>query len=162
MKTISAEAVDQAWQKLSNYSVKQGEKLAQKFIDEQPAMVAYLLAVDTGVLDADEREMLFYLGTVIWQLMRQEGALAALSEEAIIAAEEANQEMLEPLAAMTDGDAEQSIGAILTDYAQPALLRFVIESLMDAAQDGDVRQDNLGMMMIDLKTVIDCFDREEV
>jgi hypothetical protein len=47
------------------------------------------------------------------------------------------------------------------NYGQPEVLGYVVEALVEAVEDEDLSltDDNLGVMMIDLKTVIDCFNQ---
>ena len=48
---------------------------------------------------------------------------------------------------------------IVENYGQPAVLRYVVEVLMDDSDEETViRDEGIGAMFIDLKTVIDCFD----
>ncbi len=160
MKTIASEVVDKTWQRVAGLSNQQGAKLAERMSQEQPFVMAYLMAVDHELLDQDERELLFYVGTVIWQIM-SEGAkpLPQVTEKRLDEAEAANVGMLESLVGAPDADLTQAAEKLLVDYNQPAVLEYAMEALMEAAEDQEVRQDNLGIMLIDCKTVIDAFDR---
>ena len=105
MKPISAGVVEQSAQRLANLSVRQGEQLTQRLIEEQP-MMAYLMAVDKDVLNEEERELVFYPGTMVWQIMSQgDATLPQVTEQILERAEEANRQTLQSLAQVSDDDA---------------------------------------------------------
>jgi hypothetical protein len=159
MKPISTESVEQTAQRIENLSVRQGEQLTQKFMEEQPLVMAYLMAVDNDLLNEEERELLFFLGAAVWQMMAQGGApLPQVTEQTIDQFEAANQRTFEALAGGSDEDTRTVMEKLLRDYNQPAVLKYVITALMESAQEEGIRQDNLGVLMLDLKTVIDCLD----
>jgi hypothetical protein len=159
MKPISTESVEQTVQRIENLSVRQGEQLTQRFMEEQPLVMAYLMAVDNDLLDEEEREWLFFLGTAVWQMMaRGDAPLLQVTEQTIEQVGAANQQAFEALAGGSDQDARAAMGKLLRDYNQPAVLKYVITALMESAQNEGIRQDNLGVLMLDLKTVIDCFN----
>ena len=159
MKAISTESVEQTARRIENLSVRQGEQLTQKFMEEQPLVMAYLMAVDNDSLNEEEREWLFFLGTAVWQMMTQgDASLPQVTEQTIEQVEAANQRTFEALAGGLDGDARTAMENLLRDYNQPAVLKYVITALMESAQNESIRQDNLGVLMLDLKTVIDCFN----
>ncbi len=161
MQPISAEVVEQTWQRVAALTRREGERLAQKFAAEQPAVTAYLMAVDRDLFSDEERELLFYLGTVVWQMMAQGDApLPQVTEQMLEEAEDANLAMLESQVDASDDDARAAMANLLQDYAQPEVFKYVVEVLMESAQEEDVCQDNLGVMMVDLKTVIDCLNRD--
>ena len=159
MKAISTESVEQTARRIENLSVRQGEQLTQKFMEEQPLVMAYLMAVDNDSLNEEEREWLFFLGTAVWQMMTQgDASLPQVTEQTIEQVEAANQRTFEALAGGLDGDARTAMENLLRDYNQPAVLKYLITALMESAQNESIRQDNLGVLMLDLKTVIDCFN----
>jgi len=46
-------------------------------------------------------------------------------------------------------------------YGQPEVLKHVVEALMEEPEEGClIRDANKGIMFLDLKTVIDCFDTQ--
>lgn len=68
--------------------------------------------------------------------------------------------MAEYLQGETETGFIEATTAIINNYGQPEVLRYVVEALMEEPEEGCVIQDdNKGIMLLDLKTVIDCFDR---
>jgi hypothetical protein len=160
MNTISTEIVERTWKEMSTMSPVNHPKLINKFAKEQPIILAYLMAVDDEMFNEDERELLLYLGVVIWKIMsRGTKLLPSVTEKMIDDAEEKNIKMLEYLEGETETGFYETTATILEGYNQPEVLRYVVEALMeDDEEDVDIQEENIGMMMIYLKTVIDCFD----
>jgi hypothetical protein len=49
---------------------------------------------------------------------------------------------------------------LVTEYNQQKVLEYVLESIKDEPEDNPILQtENIGVFMLCLKTVIDCFDR---
>ena len=161
MNKISAEIVERTWKEMSTMSPLNYPKLINKFSKEQPFILTYLIAVDGQQFNEDERELLLYLGVVIWMMMsRGSNPLPKVTEKMIDDAEEKNIKMLEYLEGETETDFYETTDTILQDYNQPEVLRYVVEALMeDDDEDVDIQEENIGLMMIYLKTVIDCFDK---
>jgi hypothetical protein len=159
MQPISAEIVETTWKRIADFSAREGKALAEKFAAEQPIVMAYLMAVDGDLFNADERELLFYLGAVVWQMMAQGDApLPQVTEPMIEQAEAANQAVLESLADAPDDDAHAAMAQLLQEYAQPEVFKYVVTALMESTQEEGIREENLGVLMVNLKTVIDCLN----
>lgn len=161
MNTISSEIVERTWQEMATMSPVNYPKLINQFAKEQPFVLGYLMAVDNELFNEDERELLFYLGTVVWRIMSQgEKPLPKVTEEMIFAAEDNNFNTLQLLESKDEASVYDTTAEMISSYNQPEVLRYVVEALMEEDEEGvDIREDNVGMMMIYLKTVIDCFDK---
>jgi hypothetical protein len=67
--------------------------------------------------------------------------------------------MLEYLAGEPESDFLDTVEKIIGKYNQQVLLKYIIDRLMDEPQRGaEIREDNIGMLVIYLKTLIDCVD----
>jgi len=161
MNRISEQLVETTWKEMSSMSPVNYPKLINKFAKEQPIILAYLMADDDEMFNEDERELLLYLGVVIWKIMSQGNKpLPKVTEKMIDDVEEKNIKMLEYLEGETEIGFYETTATILEDYNQPEVLRYVVEALMEDDEEAvDIREENIGMMMIYLKTVIDCFDK---
>jgi len=160
MDPIPADIVEGTWEMVSAISEQQAQELAEEMHEEQPALMSYLLVVDDDMLNQEERELLFYIGTFIWQIMSQGSQLLPIiTEESLEAAEEKNIALVESLQDEDEVGYMEAIMGIIDSYGQPDVLRYVVEVLMDDTDDDVViRAESVGAMFIDLKTVIDCFD----
>ena len=160
MERITSEIVEATWKRMAAMSRREAQRLAKLFQKQQPIVVSYLLAVDSDILNSDERQLLFYLGTAVWQMMSQgKTPLPAVTEDILYKAEDTNIKMAEYLQGETESGFVGATETIISNHRQPEVLRYVVEALMEEPEEGCViRDDNLGIMFLDLKTVIDCFD----
>lgn len=160
MESISAQAVEKTWKRVASLSPRGAHKLIQQMTKEQPVVVAYLLAVDHDLFNDDERQLLLYVGVVIWQIMSQ-GAqpLNVVAETVLDTAEANNVKMAEYLQGETQEGFLQATRTMISNYNQPEVLKYVVEAIMEEPEERCIiRDENRGIMLLDLKTVIDCFD----
>ncbi|MBN1676784.1 MAG: hypothetical protein JXR37_37415 [Kiritimatiellae bacterium] len=135
------------------------EGLVRDMGQQQPIILAYVLAVGKDVYEEDERQVLLYLCVVIWQAMCAPGGPEEPVDEATLnRVDAANADMLDYLGGESDADFRSSVKLIVGHYNQPEVLRCVVDALMKGRK-GRVRPAYRGTMLLDLKTVIDCFDR---
>ncbi len=206
MQPLSAEIVEATWQKMATIPPGQAQKLIEKMSRQQPLILAYLIVSGEDLLNQAERELLLYMGVVIWQMMQQGDKRPGPVTEAMLKeADRRNLSMLEYL----EGDSEEeflgTVQALMDSYNQREVLRYAVETLiegdeddfdeefeleqqdelelehehdddmdefeeednddededdeLDDQPDGIVRDRMKGMMMLYLKTVIDCLDQ---
>lgn len=174
METISADTIEKTLPKMDKMSLSDVKKMMDLMGEEQPYVLAYLMAIGGESLNLDERELLVYLGTVVWQIMSkgsslsppelglsasQEVPISQISGETLDTYEAKNWQMLEYLQGESDSDFVDTVEKIFENYPQPEVLKYVIEALMTEAEEGDaIREKNIGLMAIYLKTIIDCFN----
>src|SRR4030042_1344403 len=96
MEPVSADIADKVWKRMASLSPRRVPKLIQHMTKEQPVVLAYLLAVDDDILNDDERQLLLYLGVVVWQIMSQ-GARPSpnVTDECLDAADTRNVKIAE-------------------------------------------------------------------
>ena len=158
--SIPAEVVERTWQRIAGQSAKDAQKLVNRMSKEQPVVLAYLMAVDNDIFNQGEREVLLFLGVVVWQIMLQGNRpLPMVTEKILDEAEAGNLKMAEYLRGETEAGFEEASRKIIGSYKQPEVLRYVVEAIMeDTEESSPIREENKGIMFLDLKTVIDCFD----
>ncbi|MGB8644655.1 MAG: hypothetical protein WCF84_05425 [Anaerolineae bacterium] len=159
MNPIPEQVVEQVWERVAALPETGAEKLTTRMGQEQPALVGYLLAVDQDILSQEEREVLFYLGLVIWQIMSDGSKLPPAAIEVVERADDANAEMLEQMLADPEADLQAAAENLINTYHQSAVLGYAVGALVEAADAQEIRADNIGVMLIDLKTVVDCLDQ---
>lgn len=165
MQPISAEIVEKTWQKLARMKPAQAIKTVEEAGKKQPGVLAYLMGVGGDDFDEEEREIMLYIGLVVWEIMIQGNpSMREISLEDLEAAEDANFDMLEKLGEESTGDFISMIDTMLSRYNQPEVLKYVVEALMEneegemVTEIDDDDEDNRGFMLIYLKTVVDCLD----
>ena len=160
-RVVAAETVERTWKWMAGLSRREARKLAHRMQREQPGIQAYLLAVDQDILNQHERELLLYMGTVVWQAMaRGTGRfLPRVMIRTIEEAEARNLQMLERLEGKSEAAFENTAREMAASCGQSELLKYVIETLMEKPEKGCVIRDrSRGVMMLDLKSVLDAFD----
>lgn len=161
MKPVSADIIEKTYLKMWNMPEQEAYKLSYVLQKEQPLLLAYLAAVDQNLLNQEEREMLFYQGTVIWQIMKATGEkLPEITEDTLLRIEEQNLKIADSLKGADTVKFADVVKKILKDYHQPEIFEYVVGALLDQDnEDCVIRDESLGAIMLDLKTVIDCFDQ---
>ena len=161
MKPISSDVVEKTFEKMGEMSLQEAQKFINRMCKEQPLMLAYLMVADEDILNQEERELLLYLGTVVWQIMLQGDApLPKITEKILDTVEESNIKMLKYPEGESDAGFMDAVEKIMDNYSQPEVLHYVVDALMEEPEEGGlIRDENTGLMMLHLKTVIDCFSQ---
>jgi len=161
MEPISSDIVEKTWKKMGQMSSPQeAQKMITLMSKKQPIILAYLMACGSDIFNQDERELLLYLGVVVWQIMSQGSTpLPKIKEKTLDKTENLNMKMIEYLKGESDTGFIDTAKTIINNYSQPEVLKYVIEALMEETEEGClIREENKGIMAIYLKTIIDCFN----
>ncbi len=162
MKPISLDIVEKTWNEIGGQAPEKGQEMINRMSEQQPIVLAYLMSTGEEVLNQDEKELLLYLGVVVWQMMSQgASSLPEITSEMIDEAEDVNMKMIEYLEGEPETAFMDTVEKMINNYNQPEVLRYVLEALMEEEPEEDciIRDENIGIIMIFLKTVIDCFDK---
>ncbi len=161
MDGISAENVEKAYAAICGLTEQEAYRLSYDFQKYQPLLVAYLTAVDKDILNQEERELLFYLGAVVWKIMSSEDKITpGANEDRLLSIENANQKIADSLRTTDSVKFADVVKKLLKACHQPEVLRYVIAALMDEDNaENSVRDENLGIIILDLKTIIEYLDR---
>jgi hypothetical protein len=157
---ISYETVTATWQRMAAMPLGKVNELLSLMETEQPQILAYLLAQDEEIFDDHEREIILYLGIVVWQIMRQgRRRPRKITPKKLLAAEEANYIFLDLLSEDTEADFMSAILGMIERHPEPEVFRYIVEALMDEEgyDDGDepIRDENLGLAFLTLKSALD-------
>ena len=161
MNRISTESVEKAYESICNLTEPEAYRLSFDFQKDQPLVVAYLTAVDQDIINQEERELLFYLGAVAWKIMYS-GNYNHLeaNQDLLLNIEAANQKTADSLRTTDSVKFAEVVKILLKECRQTDVLRYVIAALMDKNDaENSIRDENLGIIILDLKTVIDYLDR---
>lgn len=160
MQSLTFDEIDSHWEEMAAIDPDEVPVLMRNIGKLQPHVVSYLLGINDDILSDPEREMVFYLGVVIWRILDRLGFRHdEISLETLLEKEEKNFSMLEYLAGEPDAEFTGTVGRIMDNYNQSELLRYIIDRIMEEPlNDTEVVNDHIGIMVIYLKTFIDCFD----
>ena len=160
---ILAETVTQTWQRMTAMPDDQARQLVQQMSAEQPIILAFLLAMsDQPPFDEHEGQLSFYVGLVIWQIMKQSPKrLRKVTQTQLKQAEQVNEEFLDLLATDTEADFFSATKKMLETYPEPQVLGYILEVLLDevdyAPDDPPIREENRGQAFLHLKIILDAF-----
>ena len=163
MATISAETVTKTWQAMSQLEPDDAADLVNEMTQEQPVILTYLLVLDDTPFNQHEKELVFYLGMVVWQMMKQSPKrLLKVTRKKLNRAENANLESLDFLGSDTEADFFSATQFMLENYEEPEVLGYIIEALMDEEEyeeSGDIpiREEYRGLAFVHLKIALDAF-----
>lgn len=156
---ISAQVVEQTWQRVAQTPFSEVAGLVDEMRREQPVMLAYLLAADGLPFNRNECEHILYIGMVAWQIMKQsQRPLRQVTENRLKSIEEVNYKFLERLAGGSEEDFVQNTDRMLWDYAEPEVLRYLYEAITEESTDPyetPIRDEYQGLAFVYLKTVLD-------
>lgn len=102
------------------------------------------------------------MGMMVWYIAEKTGeVIPEISAELLEEKEKVNIKMLEYLAGEPEAEFFETVETIMSKYRQAELLRYIIDKLMEEPQKGvAIHEDNMGIIVMYLKTIIDCIDSE--
>ncbi len=160
MNTISGKIIDRTWKRVSKSTPEDVQQLTAKLFENQPFAGAYLMAVEETLLPESERGNLLFIALILWEIMSSgREPLRTVTQEDIETAEAVNVKFLEDLEAGSEMDHTDALQRLMTTYNQGPLLGAVVEALMsENAEDPDSAPESIGIALLHLKTVLDCWD----
>jgi hypothetical protein len=158
---VSDALVARVWQEMAAMPPGEAPGLIAQMQDAQPAALTYLLALEGHGLPQEAFELTFYLGVAAWQMMaRGHPRLRRASIKKLEQAEEQNIQTLSLMEGDTAGDFRSAALALLETYPEPAVLRYIVEALMESdPEEVALSQEAAGVAFLHLKTVLDALIR---
>lgn len=165
MKTISQVHINQTWQRVANLPPEKAAGFFERLSRQQPALMVYLTAMENPDQppgpDNPRAGALLFIGIAVVEIMltatRQ--PLREVTIEEVEAAEARNETLLQKLDEGPEMGFMEAVQGLMHSYNQMPLLGSVITALMEDYQDEpDLADENVGLGLIHLKTVIDCLD----
>lgn len=162
METISREAVDSIWEEVMALPPEAAEERFEEAFSHQPEICSYLQEADEDLLPPDERGFLIMIGYCVLRAMskRPSALNRAVSFEELEEAERENLALIESLDDSSDQALMHAAGQLMSGYSQAPLLGSILEVLVEGnEEDAGELPENVGAMLLHLKTVIDCLNR---
>jgi hypothetical protein len=159
---ISAETVTQVWQQMAVTPISEVPELIQEMKEEQPVVLVYLLSLEDLPFTQHEHQIVFYIGIVVWQMMKQSNRrLHKVTHKKLTRAEEENYDFLELLASDTDADFMSATQSMLEKHPEPEVLRYIVEAIMEEEDrdpdDPPIRDEYTGLAFVHLKILLEAF-----
>jgi hypothetical protein len=163
MQTISEATVERTWKKMAQLTDAGLQQVVERMEKEQPEIMAFLMAADYDTFNQDERELVFYLGMVVWEIMRQGSPRPPqVSEERLYQLVERTDQMVESLMGESEGDFVAVATQVFKNHNQLYVLRYIVEALFEMEEDDEdteVRDDMKGLIFLNLKTMVEALDQ---
>ena len=157
---ISAETVTQTWQRMAQTPVPELPDLIEQMGAEQPVIAAYLLAAKGLPFNRNEFELVFYIGMVVWQIMKQsERPLRKVTRKKLRQAEEANEDLFDRLGPGTGTEPARLTQLLAFKYPEPEVLRYIVEAIVEELESDEtpIRDEYKGLAFVYLRTALDAF-----
>lgn len=86
--------------------------------------------------------------------------LPKITEDTLFEMDDSNKKMLEYLMDQSETGFNEVVETMSKNYNQQNVLKYVIEALFEEPEeDCNIREENMGIIFISLKTIIDCFNK---
>lgn len=160
---ISKERVAKTAERISTMGLEEMQGLAVRMQSEQPFVMIYLLAIsEREGFDEEQSEHLYFVGTVIWQLMRENpNGKRKITEQMMDKAEKANESLLEKMAADSEGDFLSASESVALNSQEPEVFRYIVEAIMEDEEGNPENphftEEHIGTAFLHLKIVLDAF-----
>ena len=164
MKQVSEEVIENVLRRMENIVEEEVPKLVEQMGKEQPLVLAYLLAYGEE-MGQDDQGLLILLGLNVWQMMSEGGHHPAkVSEDLLEELEDKNIKMLESRIEASEADLYNFAERLMNGYNQRNILDYILREIMEGPEgEGALSEDDhIGVFMLCLMTVIDCFDRDHL
>ena len=160
MNTVPLSAIEDAWHELYDTTEERAHELMDGFVREQPELANYLSEAEQEIDKLDDRGFLMLYGVWAWLAFKLNGRDSTMvTAGAIEAASNRNHSDM-----MRMGEAKQSLimdasRDFSKAFGQLPMLGAIINDVMEGKMEGESRQDDItGMIVVCVKTVIDCLD----
>lgn len=162
MKTIPIEIIDRCWEEITALDPSQMAAAMEQMSGEQPAILAFLMAGEDQDCDEASHGTLIIVGYTIWRIISSQNEnLRPVAIEELEQAEEANLAFLEKFDEGPEYQQQDFVQALLASYNQAPLLQATVEALMSGDEEHSEESDeNAGILLLYLKSVIDCLDQD--
>ncbi|HDQ71265.1 MAG TPA: hypothetical protein ENN19_04105 [Chloroflexi bacterium] len=154
---ISEKTVADTWQRMSQTSIHQISQLVNQMRVEQPVVMSYLLNLDDFPFTQHERELIFYIGMVAWQMMKRgKKQLYQVTAERLREAEDFNIAILDRLSTTKENRLIEITQIILQEYSEPEVLHYIVEAIMEKdIEEPGFRDEYTGLAFVHLKIILD-------
>lgn len=137
------------------------QALVDRMKSEQPIVIVYMFAITQREgFTNKETELFFLVGTIIWQLMRENpNGKRKITERDLNEADQANEDLLEKTASESGGVFFNFAGAVALRFEEPEVFRYMVDAIMGDDEGNSERrpftEKHLGAAFLHLKILLD-------
>ncbi|MCP4137217.1 MAG: hypothetical protein GY754_39980 [bacterium] len=159
MTLITEDHINNALEKLEQSDENPFDGIIEAMDLEQQPLVNYLYEAEGDETSDEERDLLIFCGAIAWYIFNETtGCKNKIENESLDSQLDKNIELFEKMEEL-DEDSADDMMDILTKYNnQPELMDFILGFAGDGQQANSdtVREDILLVIILHVKTVIDC------
>jgi hypothetical protein len=163
MEPITEEHIEAAANELKGKELTQAEDVMVIIHQDQPAVMDFISGEEHADLNEDEREFLIYFTVLTWLAFKKAyEAVPPVSEDLLREVEDGNVSQLESLQQQDNESMTSDMVDLVENFFQRPLLQYIIQGIMvegEQDEDMEISEDNQGIMVFSLKTVIEAFDK---
>ena len=161
MEPISQELVERTWKEFAAFPLEQAQNETAIISKNQPNLLAFMMEF-TQELSQEVKELAIYMFYVVYRMFQKNSKkkIKRISAEEIITSYEKNEHFIKSLEGVHDKFFERIAGVQLS--GQPYVMKYVVETLMEAPEDEDpvaLTEEDMGYLFLLLKTVVDLLDQ---
>ena len=161
MEPISQELVERTWKEFAAFPLEQAQNKTAIISKNQPNLLAFMMEF-TQELSQEVKELAIYMFYVLYRMFQKNSKkkIKRISAEEIITSYEKNEHFIKSLEGVHDKFFERIAGVQLS--GQPYVMKYVVETLMEAPEDEDpvaLTEEDMGYLFLLLKTVVDLLDQ---
>jgi len=162
MDVISSDVVEEVWKEHTEKSFFDIEKEIAQLSKEQPALLNYLTSTNAEAYNTEEQQLVLYLGVATWKMMKRgSGKMKKITSNDIAKAKEKNLQLISYLENELSGDFQSIVETVFNEYHQNNILNLLRKAIFSTDEKKTkIRSKNKGLMLFDLKTFLDCLDKE--
>ncbi|HXD77588.1 MAG TPA: hypothetical protein VN616_07255 [Puia sp.] len=157
MRPITDEMIDLVNDRIQHMDEAQIGKIWDEFAREQPALVGYVLGESQELQQADAREDVAYVLTVILLSFREcVSGVGSITEKEFESAFNAEYDEMEDI--FQEGYDENNAMAVIESFCQPQLLQFAAATIYsedgEGSDESNFTEEEAGLFIIIFKTAI--------
>ena len=157
MEPISEKIVDETWTEITSITPEAGYSESINVSKSQPEVLSYIIEM-TEDLDQEVRELAIFMFFVIHRMFQKAYSrqIGIITSDEIIASYKENEQLLESLGGIHEKFFERIARVQMSE--QPYVIRYVVESIFEAAQDENpilLTEEDMGYLFLMMKTVVD-------
>jgi hypothetical protein len=159
MKIVSQKTIDSTISYMDEMKEEDVSKLVQSFADEQPGVMALIMAQEEDFSENDF-DALIDLTLLIFLCFKNEcGKMRTLTIEEVEAMDDKQMAHLEYLETLNEVDLEIEMSNVIVNSKQPFILEYITEELTIREEEGEFEDESgAAYFFPQLQLVIDLFD----
>lgn len=159
MKIVSHKTIDNTISQMDEMKEEDVSKLVQSFADEQPGVMALIMAQEEDFSDEDFNSLIDLTLLIFLSFKNECGKMRTLAIEEVEAMDDKQMEHLDYLETLNEVDLEIEMASVIQNSKQPFMLEYITEELSIREEEGEFEDESgAAYFFPTLQLVIDLLD----